>query len=834
MPDIASALESASPEVLRELGGLLTASARADLNAFARHVTDHIPATHHRFMNARLMAVARGEIKRLMLLCPPGSAKSTYASLLFPAWYLGNNPTHNVIAASHTTSFAESWGRKVRNLFGSPDWPFHVKLASDSQAAGYWSTSQGGEYYAVGVGAAVTGRRGDCIICDDPLKGREDAESEVVREKLWDWWRADLHTRLKPTGAIVLIQTRWHADDLAGRILGTDYDGRSGRIDGQDGERWHVVSLPALAEANDPLGRTPGEALWPNWYSKEYLLAERHLQGEYNWSSLYQQRPSPAKGGFFQRDWFQFYDIAPNVSSLRIYGASDYAVSAGRGDHTVHMIVGVDRDDNLYVLDLWRGQVDAAAAVDQWADMVSKWRPTRWYEDKASFEKTLAPFLDARQRELGIYCHREALACSQNKEQRAGAIAGRASQRKVFLPSRKPWVHDLLSELLVFPNGKWDDQCLAPETLITMADGSRKVLEAVSVGDMVATPDGPSRVLASAVTNASAEVFRVSFSDGRSLTATGGHPVFVEERGFVPVDALCIMDRVRTDREFTCGAVHQRPRLSSIWGTGIADTLMGKISRIRDISSRPIRVVVSFIVTYGKIITGQFRPIMKFITLTKIPPIIDRKISNAFQKRSTETSIHSLDRHWSDSSPISQKSGHLQNHGTIAMLVDSIIAKCQKQHGIIVNQLKRFALVVGNTLPPFEPLQRSVVARATNECNYGGHTNRIRLGEEDTIRTKSRLNAFSVINRFSQSGPNLLFTAQNDVVSITGVEKLSKLMTVRNLTVDNAHAFYANGILTHNCDCLSLFGRGLAGMRTREHVGNIRVIPSGPRRLVHA
>ena len=310
--------------------------ARRSLNAFAERMLGLVPAHHHRFVNEKLEAVERGEITRLMLFEPPGHAKSTYASHLFPGWYLGRNPTKSVIAASHTAQLSTRFGRRVRRLLDDPNWPFEgVALARDSKAADQWETTAGGEYFAVGVGGAVTGRRADLAVIDDPLKGRKDADSIITRENLWEWYRADFHNRLKPGAAIILIQTRWHEDDLAGRILPEDYDGETGWVVGRDGERWFAVNLPALAEANDPLGRAAGDALWPEWYAPAMLETEKIVQGPRNWAALYQQRPAPEQGNYFLKDWWRWYETAPPVETLRIFGASDYAVTADGGDFTV-------------------------------------------------------------------------------------------------------------------------------------------------------------------------------------------------------------------------------------------------------------------------------------------------------------------------------------------------------------------------------------------------------------------------------------------------------------------------------------------------------------------
>ena len=432
--------------------------ARRSLGAFSTRMLGLVPARHHEFVNEKLEAVERGEITRLMLFEPPGHAKSTYASHLFPGWYLGRNPERSVIAASHTAQLATRFGRKVRNLFASPDWPFEdVALAGDSRAADQWETTASGEYFAVGVGGAVTGRRADLAVIDDPLKGRKDADSITVRENLWDWYRADFHNRLKPGAAIILIQTRWHEDDLAGRILPEDYDGRTDWIVGCDGERWYVVNLPALAEADDPLDREAGEALWPGWFSREMLDVEKVVQGPRNWAALYQQRPAPEEGNYFRKDWWRWYETAPPLDTLRIIGASDYAVTADAGDLTVHGVAGVDPDDNLYVLDWWRDQTASDVWIETLLDLMGRWKPVEWAEEKGQIEKSVGPFIDARMRERQVYCHREQFASSADKPTRAQAFRARMAMGKVFWPRNAPWVDDVYRVLMNFPTGKVDD-----------------------------------------------------------------------------------------------------------------------------------------------------------------------------------------------------------------------------------------------------------------------------------------------------------------------------------------------------------------------------------------
>lgn len=419
------------------------------------------PAEHHQLLNEALEKVAAKKIPRLMVFMPPGSAKSTYASVTFPTWYMGRNPRHNIIAASYASDLAKKFGRKCRQIVRSAEFReiMDTRLVGDNAAVDDWALENGATYMAGGIMSGITGNRADGIIIDDPIKGREDADSEVVREKTWNEYKSSLRTRLKPNGFIVIIVTRWHEDDLAGRILPEDYDGQSGWVRAQDEEMWFVINLPAQAErADDPLGRKPGEWLWTDWFSIEHWEQEKRSQDARNWSALYQQRPAPEEGDFFTTDMFRWYEKEPNLDTLRFYGASDYAVSHGKGDYTVHGIAGIDAEDNLYLLDWWRAQVDSDKAVDGWADMASSWDPVRWGEDKAQIEKTLGPFIHKRAKELGVYVRREGFPTVGDKAQRAQAIRGRMAQGKVYFPKHAPWVQDLIAEMLTFPNGRHDDQ----------------------------------------------------------------------------------------------------------------------------------------------------------------------------------------------------------------------------------------------------------------------------------------------------------------------------------------------------------------------------------------
>jgi hypothetical protein len=240
-------------------------NAKESLTAFIDYISELEggiqPARHHRLLIEKLEAVERGEIPRLMVFMPPGSAKSTYANRIFGAWYMGRNPGKLLITASHNDELAKWFGRRTRKIADSTEFKavFDAGLDPSSAAADQWALTSGSEYFATSVGGSVTGRRADGAIIDDPVKGREEADSETIRRKTVEWYKSDLWTRLKPGAFVILIMTRWHELDLAGVLLADMAAG---------GEPWEVLSIPAVAEENDPLGRPPGEPLWPEWFTR--------------------------------------------------------------------------------------------------------------------------------------------------------------------------------------------------------------------------------------------------------------------------------------------------------------------------------------------------------------------------------------------------------------------------------------------------------------------------------------------------------------------------------------------------------------------------------------
>jgi len=393
-----------------------------------------MPAGHHQRIAEKLEAVERGEIDRLMIFMPPRHGKSELASKRFPAWCLGRNPKRQIIAASYNSDLASDFGRNVRNIVAAPEFGqvFNdVSLAPDSQAANRMNTNKGGTYVAAGVGTAVTGRGADIALIDDPFKDREEADSERRRETVWDWYRSTLYTRLMPGGAIVLIQTRWHEDDLAGRLLE------------QEGDQWDVLELPAID--------TRGQALWPEWYDVPALTRIKDTIGPREWSALYQQQPQPDEGTYFQREWFTEWK-AGELPPMNYYGTSDYATKDGQGDYTVHRVWGVDQHGTLYRIAGWRDQTTSDVWIERKLDLIKEYKPLAWFGEAGVIKNAIEPMLLRRMQERKVYCRLEWLSSISDKPSRARGFQARAAMGKVrFEPGAD------ISEHLMFPAGKHDD-----------------------------------------------------------------------------------------------------------------------------------------------------------------------------------------------------------------------------------------------------------------------------------------------------------------------------------------------------------------------------------------
>lgn len=400
------------------------------------------PSDHHAVICNALERVERGEVSRLMVFAPPRHTKSELSSRRFPTWYLGRNPTKQIIASTYNQDFASDFGRDVRGIISSTEYSRlfpDVRLKQDSKAADRMHTEQGGVYISVGVGGPITGRGAHIALIDDPIKNRQDADSETYRERVWQWYTSTLYTRLMPGGAIVLILTRWHEDDLAGRLLAAQANG---------GDQWEVIDLHPT-ESNGVVS----EALWPQWYDCEALNRIKRNIGPRDWSALYMQQPQPDEGTFFMRDWFK---ITQPAERMNYYICGDFAVTEKDGDFTELGVFGVDADENIHIVDWWSGQETADVWIDALLDLVKQYKPLAFFGETGQIRRSIEPFLMKRAKERKLYTRIEWITRTGDKSAMARAFQARAAMGKVSI---SPRIHgDLLDQLLKFPAGKHDDK----------------------------------------------------------------------------------------------------------------------------------------------------------------------------------------------------------------------------------------------------------------------------------------------------------------------------------------------------------------------------------------
>lgn len=335
-----------------------------------------VAAKHHILLMDTLDRVLDGEITNLMVFMPPGSAKSTYASVVFPAYAMGKKPGTRVILGSYASAIAWKQSRRTRQIVKSAKYRplFDTGLMAGNQSVEEWSLDNGSEYMAGGILAGMTGNRASIVIIDDPVAGREDAESDTIRRKTREAYEDDLKTRLIPGGVTIIIQTRWHENDLSGGILPEGWNGESGFVEGRDGQKWYVLCVPAVCDReDDPLGRKIGEPLWPEWFKDDHFAKFRG--NARTWSALFQQKPRPSEGAEFRVEWVQRYVKAPPKLNRMILVDPSSGRKKESGDYTCMWVVGLAADQNAYILDCVRGRLNLTERVDVLMDLHRRHKP---------------------------------------------------------------------------------------------------------------------------------------------------------------------------------------------------------------------------------------------------------------------------------------------------------------------------------------------------------------------------------------------------------------------------------------------------------------------------
>lgn len=490
-----------APSLSVEERAYLATEARAELGR--RHLSDYSrlmqPSTYRQPAQVVALIAALEEVEaeieaggrpRLIVEEPPRSSKSTHVSRLFPSWHMGRHPDHGVILASYSDTLATDNGRAVRDYVGSPKYPFVTSIRGDVKAAGRWQTSAGGGLIAVGIGTGLTGWPfpGSLALIDDPVKGRDEAESEVVRANTWTWWQETLLTRIADGGAIVLTGTRWHEDDLIGRVLNS-----AGASD------WKRLRIPYLAEVNDPLGRALDEPL--DVFGAVPSVEKGEISA-YGFSALYQQRPTPSSGGVFKAEWmerrycvghpdgrtcpFPQAKLLPTARFTKIQTV-DLGGKQGIG-HDPSAIATWGWDGiSKYVLDYWSSQ-------DEYADVKAKFKEQNWqhrprmlYVEDATWAQ---PIISDLRRESGIRVH--AVPATASKWIRADAVSPEFEGGLVVLPCMAHWLDGWLHQHLAFPNAAHDEAVDTTSLALSVLRNAPKKPQAVDVKH-TGIPDRESR-----------------------------------------------------------------------------------------------------------------------------------------------------------------------------------------------------------------------------------------------------------------------------------------------------------------------------------------------------
>jgi len=725
-------------------------------------------------------------IGRLIVTLPPRHGKSEKVSIRFPAWFLGRNPDKKVVQVSYGAELAEDFSRQVRSVIEGPE--FQVifgktslrALTEDGAAVSVdperrklqsWDIGgRRGGLTAVGVGGALTGRGADLLIIDDPIKNSEEADSEVMRDKVWDFYTSVAYTRLHKGAAVIVMCTRWHEDDLVGRILE------------QNPGNWTVINLPAFAEDNDPLKRPVGEPLWPERFDAVALNDTKSVLTPRQWNALYQQRPTSAEGDVFQEGWFRYGRLPHPDEITRGIQIWDTALTEKEESDYSACVTAYVTKDGLFIADVYRAHLNFPDLKQKMYNLHEHWSnhfpiSRVMIEDRVSGTSVLQAL--RKESALPVMPLDPLTEIGKSKLQRAQAASGYVQAGRVILREGAPYLGDFMHEILSFPRGKHDDMCLVPGTMVETSKGP-KTIEDILPGELVSTRRGLRRVVAAGMTNPSAHVITASLSDGTSLTGTPNHPVWVEGAGFTRLDSL-----VYGDIMFTCK--NKKLKSSNWMGCASAATrtvlvsITGGISRF---TKRIKGLFSTYIDTFGKKKMDRSPRVITSTIQMKTPSTMISQIWSALHLPSTGGATGERQKECSDTwnpSGLQQASGteQKQEKGGTGNMADSA-GREERGLGPSAPYAKK------NSLPSFpgqnfapEPAAQKTVDKAVK-------------------MTKSVL--ASIARRLS---PEAASERQDTApVFVVGLREEERRSPVYSLAVEGAPEYFANGVLTHNCDAL--------------------------------
>lgn len=781
------------------------AKARKGLSYFTLHTKpDYLLGWVHKEicdeLDRFLQDVADKKSPRLIITMPPRSGKSELVSRRFPAFALGRNPELQIIATSYSSDLSQRFNRDVQRVIDDEKYfdlfpntrLSNSRVRTDTRGS-YIRTSDlfeivghAGAYRSCGVGGGITGQGADILIIDDPIKDRAQAGSKTIRDSIWDWYTSTAYTRLSPGGGVIVMATRWHTDDLIGRLIQ-----RMG-----EGDTFRIVNYPAIAE-HDELHRKAGEALHPERYPLSTLLQIQKTIGSRDWEALYQQHPVPDGGALFKLEWFRRWtatSLPPEFDHTLMSWDMTFKDSKN-SDYVVGQVWG-KKGPNFYLLDQVRGQWDFVKTKEMVRVLAHKWPRVvrKLVEDKANGSAVISELKSTVSGFVPI-------TPTESKEARASSVTPYFEAGNVFIPedSAAPWVPHYVSELLEFPAGSHDDQCFVAGTKVATLFGD-KPIEKIKAGEMVLTPFGLKRVLFSGKTGTRNVISKFG------VTATPDHP-------FITRDAE--IKAFQTVEEEECIKLKYRNLINPILQRRLRSTALPIVSWDRGsitLASPPrtkagkLRKGSMWLYgnsSLGKLCLKGFISIIRTATLS----ITNLAILSVYHGMNT---ARKLITKLKGSKNILTRCGRLQVHGIEAKKEEVGIASMLKKG------FRPFINVSVRFVAPFlrQKVQTEGSAQESVKPNTDGITSVIRSQKNAKSVVKS-----SLPSRVEAENPEL-HAPELVAESWGGIEP------VYNLCVSDVHMFFANGVLVHNCDAttqaLNYFRSGKGVILTREQMQQAR------------
>jgi len=411
---------------------------------FVKHVwPEFIEGDHHRKIAKKFEDIANGKIKRLIVNMPPRHTKSEFASYLFPAWMVGKNPKLKVIQTTHTGELAVRFGRKMKNLVDTNEFAQifdECKIAADSKAAGRWETNKGGEYYAAGIGGAITGRGADLLIIDDP-HSEQDALSDTALDSAYEWYTSGPRQRLQPGGSIVIVMTRWSTKDLTGQLLKAQTEPKA--------DQWEVIEFPAILPSEKPV--------WPNYWKLEELESVKASLSEAKWQAQWQQNPTSEEGSIIKREWWKKWEEDDIPDLVHVIQSYDTAFSKKEtADFSAITTWGVfyppNKGPHLILVDVEKGRWDFPELKKIALEQYKYWEP----ESVIVEQKASGTPLTHELRQIGVPVLNFTPSKGNDKHVRVNSVAPIFEAGKVYIPDRR-WAEEMIEECAAFPYGDHDD-----------------------------------------------------------------------------------------------------------------------------------------------------------------------------------------------------------------------------------------------------------------------------------------------------------------------------------------------------------------------------------------